>query len=126
MAVPGDDGDGGARGGGALRDRPDRAESVFEALADPTRRTVMRSVAELGPVTATQLAARLPVTRQAVAKHLDALRDAGLVEGRREGRELRFELTPAPLADAMRWMEDVGGAWDRRLASLHRHLARRR
>jgi DNA-binding transcriptional ArsR family regulator len=97
---------------------PDPAGAVFDALADPTRRTVMRSVAEDGPVTATQLAARLPVTRQAVAKHLDALAAAGLVTSHRAGREIRYELTPAPLSDAMAWMADVGGAWDRRLDRL--------
>ncbi len=98
--------------------KADRAGAVFEALSDPTRRTVMRSVAEDGPVTATQLAARLPVTRQAVAKHLDALAAAGLVMSHRAGREMRYELTPEPLSDAMAWMAEVGGAWDRRLDRL--------
>ena len=84
----------------------------------------MRSVAEDGPVTATQLAARLPVTRQAVAKHLDALAAAGLVTSHRAGRETRYELTPEPLSDAMRWMVDVGGSWDRRLARLAERAAR--
>lgn len=97
--------------------------AVFAALADPTRRAVMRSVADIGPLTATEIAARLPITRQAVAKHLGALREAGLVEGEKEGRELRFRLTPEPLADAVAWMEDVGGRWDRRLVALRRHLS---
>jgi DNA-binding transcriptional ArsR family regulator len=99
-----------------------RPDAVFAALADPTRRAVMRSVADAGPMTATELAARLPVTRQAVAKHLGALHAAGLVDAEREGRELRYRLTPEPLADAMAWMEDVGGRWDRRLTALQRHL----
>jgi DNA-binding transcriptional ArsR family regulator len=103
--------------------RDDQAPgAVFDALADPTRRAVMRSVAEDGPVTATQLAARLPVTRQAVAKHLDVLGAAGLVTFAREGREVRWTLTPGPLADAVHWMEDVGGAWDRRLSNLQRRF----
>ena len=101
----------------------DRADAVFSALADPTRRRVVRCLAEDGPATATELAGRLPVTRQAVAKHLGALGDAGLVEGERTGRELRYRLTPEPLTDAVAWMSDVGARWDRRLAALRRHLS---
>ena len=69
---------------------------MFEALADPTRRAVLRDVAERGPVTATELAADLPVTRQAIAKHLAVLREAGLVDPERAGRETRFSATPGP------------------------------
>ena len=78
----------------------------------------MRAIAARGDATATELAAELPVTRQAVAKHLAALHKAGLVEPRREGRETRYTLTPAPLVDAMGWMADVGADWDQRLARL--------
>lgn len=99
--------------------------AIFSALADPTRRSVVRRVAERGSVTATELAAELPMTRQAVAKHLGALEDAGLVVGARQGRETRFTLTPAPLDDAMAWLADVGAAWDRRLDGLRRHLEER-
>lgn len=95
---------------------------VFEALGDPTRREVLRRLAGGGPASATQLAAGLPVSRQAVAKHLAALEEAGLVEGEREGRERRFRLTPAPLSEAAAWMADVGGEWDRRLHRLRRRL----
>jgi DNA-binding transcriptional ArsR family regulator len=107
-------------------DREARAGAVFDALADPTRRTIMRSVAASGPVTATRLAATLPVSRQAVAKHLDALGSAGLVTSERQGREVQWRLTPGPLDDARRWLDDVGGAWDRRLAALQRHVRSRR
>ena len=62
------------------------------------------------------------MTRQAVAKHLAALNEAGLVESRREGRETRYELTPGPLGAAMDWMAGVGAEWDARLAALRRHL----
>jgi DNA-binding transcriptional ArsR family regulator len=96
--------------------------AVFEALGDPTRREVMRRLAQRGPASATQLAAELPVSRQAVAKHLAALEDAGLVEGEREGREKRFRLTPAPLSEAAEWMADVGAEWDQRLRRLRRRL----
>ena len=96
---------------------------VFDALADPNRRYVVEALAGRETATATELAAELPVTRQAVAKHLAALNEAGLVESRREGRETRYELTPGPLAAAMDWMADVGASWDARLMQLHRHLS---
>jgi DNA-binding transcriptional ArsR family regulator len=92
--------------------------AVFAALADPTRREVLRSLASRQDLTASRLAGELPMTRQAVAKHLSALQRAGLVAAHREGRETRYVLTPAPLGDAMDWMADVGAAWDDRLARL--------
>jgi DNA-binding transcriptional ArsR family regulator len=92
--------------------------AVFAALADPTRREVVRSLAERPGLTASLLAGELPMTRQAVAKHLSALSVAGLVTARREGRETRYTLTPAPLAEAIDWMAGVGAAWDSRLARL--------
>jgi predicted ArsR family transcriptional regulator len=73
-------------------------------------------------VTATELAGELPVTRQAVAKHLAALDAAGLVTAERHGREARYRLTPAPLADVVAWAERVGNDWDGRLAALGEHL----
>ena len=91
---------------------------VFAALADPTRREMLRSLADRPGLTASLLACELPMTRQAVAKHLGALSGAGLVEARREGRETRYTLTPAPLVDAMEWMAGVGAEWDARLARL--------
>ena len=94
------------------------ADGVFEALADPTRRAVLTLVGQYGPVTATQLAEQLPVTRQAVAKHLDALRSAGLVERDKQGRDVRYGLNPTGLDDASAWMDAVGAAWDRRLSAL--------
>ena len=102
--------------------RPLELDIVFHALADPNRRRLVSWLAERGTATATELAAELPVTRQAVAKHLAALRDAGLVRARRDGRETRYRLTPAPMRDAMSWMADVGAEWDDRLAALRRHL----
>jgi DNA-binding transcriptional ArsR family regulator len=95
---------------------------VFEALADPTRREVMRRLAEGGPATATELAGDLPVTRQAVAKHLATLAEAGLVTSDRQGRETLFSFTPQPLTDAVSWMADVGAQWDDRLQALSQYL----
>jgi DNA-binding transcriptional ArsR family regulator len=92
--------------------------AVFSALADPTRREVVRSLAEESGLTASLLANQLPITRQAVSKHLNALSDAGLVTARREGRETRYTLTPAPLAEAIDWMTAVGAEWDDRLQRL--------
>lgn len=100
------------------------AGRVFGALADPHRRTLLETLARRDTATQTELAAELPVTRQAVAKHLAALADAGLVEARREGRESRYRLTPGPLSDAMTWLATVGAAWDERLGALQRHLRR--
>jgi DNA-binding transcriptional ArsR family regulator len=97
---------------------------VFGALADPTRREVLQSLAAQPGLTASRLAGDLPMTRQAVSKHLAALSGAGLVEARREGRETRYILTPAPLAGAMQWMAAVGAEWDERLARLARTARR--
>lgn len=100
--------------------RPDGGgpDAVFAALGDATRREVLRAVSRGEATTATELAARLPISRQAVSKHLDVLARAHLVYGRREGRETRFAATPAPLAHAMTWMAGVGAEWDARLARL--------
>ena len=91
---------------------------VFDALGDPSRRTLVRAIAARGDATATELAAELPVTRQAVAKQLAALADAGLLRATRSGRETRYAVTPEPLGDAVDWMVEVGAAWDDRLARL--------
>jgi DNA-binding transcriptional ArsR family regulator len=104
----------------------DATGRVFDALADPNRRYVLEALAERDTATATELATELPVTRQAVAKHLVALNEAGLVESRREGRETRYELTPEPLGEAMDWIASVGALWDTRLRALRRHLRNRR
>jgi DNA-binding transcriptional ArsR family regulator len=96
----------------------DPVGAVFSALADGTRREVVARLSAKGPATPTQLAGQLPVTRQAVAKHLAALESAGLVEVTRAGREAHYRLTPAPLHEAMSWMAKVGAQWDQRLAAL--------
>ncbi len=98
-------------------------DAVFAALADPTRRAVIGRLAQ-EPLSASALAGELPVSRQAVAKHLAALDRAGLVRSHREGREQLSRLDPAPLGDAMAWMASVGGEWDARLALLARRAAR--
>ncbi len=100
-------------------------DAVFSALADPTRRSLVARLSRDGPRTATLLARDLPITRQAVVHHLQALGHAGLVDTRREGREVRYRATPEPLGDAVAWMLDTGIQWDRRLESLRQQLAAR-
>jgi DNA-binding transcriptional ArsR family regulator len=101
-----------------------RIDGVFAALGDPGRRALVEAVAARGDATATELAAELPVTRQAVAKQLAALAEAGLLRSSRAGRETRYAVTAEPLGDAVAWMVEVGAAWDERLAKLGRALAR--
>jgi DNA-binding transcriptional ArsR family regulator len=98
---------------------------VFTALADPTRRAVLRAVAGRGTATATELTDDIDVTRQAVAKHLRVLTEAGLVTAERAGKEQRYRVTPAPFTDALAWMAEVGAAWDDRLGRLAARAARR-
>ena len=98
---------------------------VFSALSDPTRRRVVEMLSQQPSVTASGLARELPITRQAVAKHLAMLVEAGLVSASHEGRETRYRLTPEPLAGAMRWMAAAGARWDERLARLARGLTAR-
>ena len=104
----------------------DRVAAVFTALADPSRRLLVERLASEGASTATQLAAGLPVTRQAVAKHLALLESAGLVHRSREGRHTIVQLDPRPLEDASAWMERMEREWDDRLAALAEHVGRRR
>ena len=106
---------------GATADAEDRAGAVFGALADPMRRRLLSEIAA-HPATATELANGLPISRQAVAKHLTSLSEAGLLERERAGRDVRYRVTPQPLSEAVSWMADVGGQWDARLARLGRAL----
>ena len=95
---------------------------IFSALADETRREVVRRLSEGGETTASRLAEELPVTRQAIAKHLAALEEAGLVASVKVGRENRYRFTPGPLTEAVSWIANVGGDWDGRLSRLRKHL----
>lgn len=101
----------------------DRVEAVFSALADPSRRFLVERLAASGTATPTELADELPVSRQAVAKHLASLEAAGLVHGTRVGRNTVYRLDPEPLAAASDWIARVGSDWDRRLTALAAHVA---
>lgn len=103
-----------------MRAKPDgEVGSVLVALADPTRRRLLDLLAE-GAATATTLAEQLPVSRQAIVKHLAVLDAAGLVVGSRVGREVRYSLRPAGLDATTRWMSSLAADWDRRLAAIKR------
>src|SRR6059036_3470103 len=97
---------------------PEAHDAVFAALADPTRRRVLRLVAERGPTSATVLEHELPVTRQAIVKHLVVLSRAGLVTGHRSGQEVRYALVPEPLDEVSTWIAEIGSRWDERLTRL--------
>ena len=96
--------------------------AVFGALADPTRRALLDRLRASGPLSLSALADGMPITRQAVSKHLDALRGAGLVTVWRRGRERLHELEPGPLRDVEDWLAPYAAAWDQRLARLRAHL----
>ena len=102
----------------SLDPAPGTIAAVFVALADPSRRQVIGVLAARGTATATAVAEELAITRQAVAKHLATLSDAGLVDAERAGREVRYRLRPAPLRLAARWLDTAAGAWDDRLAAI--------
>lgn len=102
------------------RDAVDGVDGVLVALSDPTRRQLLDQLAAQGEATATTLAERLPVSRQAVVKHLTVLAAAGLVSGSRVGREVRYAVRPAALDATARWMTALAADWDRRLANIKR------
>ena len=95
-------------------------DDLLSAVGDPTRRRVLDGLLDHGEATATTLAGELPVTRQAVAKHLAVLDRVGLVEGRRLGRDVRYAIRPQRLDDATRAMAQVAADWDARLAAIKR------
>ena len=99
------------------------AEQVFVALADPTRRSILAALAVDGPSTATDLAARLPITRQAVAKHLAIMADAGLLTSEQgEGRRVRYRVRSAPVQVAQQYLAALAHSWDDRLDALQNFL----
>jgi len=101
------------------------AEQVFTALADPSRRTILAALASSGPATATDLAARLPITRQAIAKHLALLTEAGLVVAEPgERRRVRYRLQSAPMQLAQQYLAALARDWDSPLDALKAHLNR--
>jgi DNA-binding transcriptional ArsR family regulator len=99
------------------------AVAVFVALTDPIRRSVLDSLARRGPSTVSDLANRLPITRQAVAKHLAHLVEAGLLRADEpDGRRVRYRVDPAPVQAALRWLNALATDWDDRLDALRHHV----
>jgi DNA-binding transcriptional ArsR family regulator len=98
----------------------DPMAEVLVALADPTRRLLLDALAADGEATATTLAERLPVSRQAIVKHLAVLDRAQLVQGHKQGREMRYTVRPEPLGATARWMSAVATQWDARLSTIKR------
>ena len=94
--------------------------AVLVALADQTRRQLLDVLVAEGTASATTLATRLPVSRQAVLKHLNVLTEAGLVESGRVGREVRYQVQPSRLDASARWLAELAATWDRRLTALKR------
>src|SRR6516165_11636426 len=89
------------------RDQPPGEDELWEVVADPSRKKVLDLILAHGAATPTALAAQLPFTRQAVAKHLAVLDRAGLVESSRHGREVRYSIRPEHLDLAVRAMARV-------------------
>jgi DNA-binding transcriptional ArsR family regulator len=100
-----------------------RLDAVLGALADPTRRSLFERLRTDGPSTATDLAEGMPVTRQAVVKHLQVMTGAGLLASRRDGREVQYRAQPDAMEPAMAWMASAGAAWDRRFERLRRSFS---
>jgi DNA-binding transcriptional ArsR family regulator len=92
---------------------------VFAALGDETRWTILAALGE-GDASASALAERLPVSRQAIAKHLAVLQQVGLVASTRVGRELQYRVLGSQLSDTARRLDAIGTEWDRRLAAIKR------
>ncbi|MGD0603717.1 MAG: metalloregulator ArsR/SmtB family transcription factor [Streptosporangiaceae bacterium] len=106
--------------------RPDPeaiAAAVFAALAEPTRRGILSTLAARGPMTATDLAGLLPISRQAIAKHLELLAAAGLVLAEPgERRRIRYRVNAAPMAMAQSYLAALARDWDSKLTRLQRTL----
>ena len=101
------------------------AEQVFVALADPTRRAILAALAADGPSTATELATRLPISRQAIAKHLTLMTEAGLVTPEPgERRRVRYRLRSEPVLLAQQFLAALAHDWDGRLDALQHYLTR--
>lgn len=101
----------------------DQLGLVFSALSDANRRRMLDALLADGTTSVPKLTSELPITRQAVAKHLATLDQAGLIErapGR--GREVQYRLRPRALHDAATWLVEADAAWEQRLARLKRVL----
>ena len=95
-------------------------DEMWSAIGDPTRRRLLDLILNQGSATATSLSEHLPVTRQAIAKHLTVLDRAGLVHAQAEGREKHYRVDETQLARAAAQLAEVGTTWDARLRRIKR------
>ena len=100
-------------------------DTVLQALSDRSRRTVLQILRD-HPATAGELADALPIARPGVSRHLRVLREAGLVDVRREAQRRIYSLRPEPLAEVDAWLGDYRALWQNRLDALHTEIARRK
>jgi DNA-binding transcriptional ArsR family regulator len=108
-----------------LRALNDEVGPVFAALADPTRRWMVEALLRRDSASAPELTSDLPITRQAVAKHLATLSAAGIVErAPGSGRTVRYQLRDGALDPATTWLRSAEAAWDERLARLRDAIRR--
>jgi DNA-binding transcriptional ArsR family regulator len=102
---------------------PASVTSPFDAIADPTRRKILDALRSNGPMRAGDLASRFPrISRPGVSKHLRILRGARLLRRSRRGRELWYQLDPAPLSQVDKWMQQYAGFWEDKLLKLKRSV----
>jgi DNA-binding transcriptional ArsR family regulator len=97
---------------------PSDDDDLWEAVADPTRRKLLDLLVSQGNATATTLTTEMPVSRQAISKHLLVLQKVGLIDGHRQGREVRYEVREQRLAEATGALSEVANRWDRRLRAI--------
>ena len=102
---------------------PDRFDVVFSALSDPTRRSIVRRLAD-GEATVLELAEPFPISLPAISRHLQVLERAGLISRSRDGQRRPCRLRPEPLAEIAEWAEHTRAAWEARLDRLDAHLRR--
>jgi DNA-binding transcriptional ArsR family regulator len=102
---------------------PDRFDVVFAALSDPTRRSIVRRLAD-GEATVLELAQPFPISLPAISRHLKVLEEAGLISRSRDGQRRPCQLRPEPLVDIATWAEHTRSAWEQRLDRLDTHLGR--
>jgi DNA-binding transcriptional ArsR family regulator len=98
-------------------------DAVLQALSDASRRTVLEALSD-GPATVGELAALLPIARPGVSRHLRVLREAGLVDVRKEAQFRVYNLRPEPLAEVDEWLKPYRSLWESRMSALHTEIAR--
>jgi DNA-binding transcriptional ArsR family regulator len=94
---------------------------IFQAIADPTRRKLLRLLAEK-ELPIAEISSHFPMSRTAVSKHLRILSEAELVSRRKSGREQRYKLNPAPLLELKQWLSFYEQFWDNKLAMLKHYV----